>query len=159
LPYFYHGTFCGAQIRFIKPKENKVVTLPGTRNSYLFYNWDQSPLYKSKGLIICEGAFDAISLEQCFRHTSLSNFKCISTSGSNLSDYQAEILRHVKDQGGHIILCPDSDPAGFNMLDKALKKGCITHFSLTKEKADWNDQYRMLGSGLIDLFLTNLQKI
>lgn len=159
LPYYYRGEFCGAQIRYINPKENKIVTVPGTRNSYLFYNWDQSPLYAYKGLIVCEGAFNSISIEQSLLARQIHSFKCISLSGSNLSDYQAKVLFSIKEQKGKVVLCPDSDEAGMKLLKKGLMSQCITHYALTNEAKDWNDKYKVLGLDFLDYFQNQIRKV
>ena len=70
-PYYVENHFCGAQVRFIEERINddgdiwKITTLPGTRLGLLFYGWNQAKLLAQiKGIIVCEGAFNALSIQQ-----------------------------------------------------------------------------------------------
>ena len=70
-PYYVENHFCGAQIRFLEERINedgdkwKITTLPGTRLGLLFYGWNQGKLLAQvKGVIVTEGAFNALSIQQ-----------------------------------------------------------------------------------------------
>ena len=69
-PYYYESVYVGSQTRLLVPWENKedkikVITQPGTRLGLVFYNWNQGPFVTDiKGVVVCEGAFNAISIQQ-----------------------------------------------------------------------------------------------
>lgn len=149
-PHYYHQVFCGAQIRLIEPWVNedgdlqKISTIFGTRTALLFYNWNQDGLPSSvKGVIVAEGALNALSIQQALYNLTGGILKCpykiIATSGSGLSLHKLETLKELKDMGYSVCLAPDSDDGGMKMLEKAKKFDAITHFALTNMKYDWND--------------------
>lgn len=150
-PYYVENYFCGAQVRFINAridedgKEWKVTTLPGTRIGLLFYGWNQTKfMAQVKGIIVTEGAFNSLAIQQALNEAyggvSRNAWRVIACSGSGLSDHQAEELRKLKEQGYKVIGAPDTDEAGFKMLNKMKEKGCITHYIMTGDTSkDWND--------------------
>lgn len=150
-PYNYDKVFCGAQIRFIHPyvdadgQLRKIDTLPGTRLGLLFYGWNQSEFLPTvKGIIVCEGAFNAICINQALNSvygSILTNpWKAIATSGSGASKHHVESIKELKDKGLKVILAPDSDEAGLKMLKKFNDAEAITHYVLTEDdEKDWND--------------------
>jgi DNA primase len=170
-PYYYDDQFAGAQIRFLNPKisedghTQKISTIPGTRVSNLFFNWNQKPFSKNiKHIVITEGAFNAISLQQALNHYyggRLDNpFKCIALSGSNVSDYHAEKLRKLIKLDYNIISAPDNDEAGLKMLKKMIDKFACTHYSLIEEVGkDWNDLLIEKDYKLAKYFLKNMRSL
>jgi 5S rRNA maturation endonuclease (ribonuclease M5) len=156
-PYYYDSIFCGAQVRMIEPwidengDERKVDTIPGTRLGLLVFNYNQVPFRTNiKAVIVCEGAFNALSLQQAFNSMYggiLTNpFKAIALSGSGVSQHHLEILKDLKDQGFRIIAAPDSDEAGMKMLAKLKTADVITHYALTEDdELDWNDVLKLEG--------------
>lgn len=150
-PLYYDETFVGAQIRLITPwvdengDERKIDTLPGSRLGLLFAGWNQTPFRTNiKAVIVCEGAINAMSLQQVFNEMYggiLNNpFKAIACSGSGISAHHLETLKDLKDQGFRIISAGDSDSAGMKMLEKLTKAEAITHYALTgDDETDWND--------------------
>ena len=171
-PYYYSDTFCGAQIRFIKPRfrsdgdEWKIDTMPQTRLGLLFYGYPQNgKLGSAKGIIVTEGAFNALSLRQSFNKAYggvLNNpWKCIATSGCNLSSHHIEVLTEMKNDGYKIVLAYDADEGGLKGLRKAMSSGCLTHYSLTGDDAiDWNDLLKNDGpESLVKTFLGNIKNV
>ena len=172
-PYYFHSTFVGAQIRLIVPRSSvdgeepqKMDTLPGTRLGLLFYNFDQSKLMGNvKGLIVTEGAFNALSIQQSLNemYGSRQNnpWHTMATSGCGLSDHQVETLAEYKAAGYKVVLAPDSDDAGMKMLRKAIDKNCLTHYSLTDyTDVDWNDVLREYGrTGLAQFFMKGIKLV
>ena len=150
-PYYVENHFCGAQVRFIEQRVNedgdiwKITTLPGTRLGLMFYGWNQAKLMAQiKGIIVCEGAFNALSIQQALNQAyggvSRSPWRVVACSGSGLSDHQAEELRKLKEQGYKVVGAPDTDEAGFKMLHKMKEKDCISHYVMTGDTSkDWND--------------------
>ena len=170
-PYYYHNHFCGAQIRFIEERvaENgekwKITTMPGTRLGLLFYGWNQSKLMPHvRGIVVCEGAFNALSIKQSLDEMYGGVHKCpwkvVACSGSGVSDHQAETLRELKESGYKVICASDPDEAGLKMLDKLKDKGCITHYAFPDIGTDWNDKLKELGhKQLARYFVSRVEKI
>lgn len=169
-PYRFHGNFCGAQIRFITPrqtpegKEWKITTIPGTRLGNLVYNWDQSILPDHvERIIVTEGAFNTLSLRSAlmaYGKIYVNPFRCIALSGSGLCSHHVELLKELISLGKKVILAPDNDEAGEKMLMKAIDKDCITHYSIPPNRnEDWNDILINNGQDiLLKIFLAQLHK-
>ncbi len=156
-PYYFENQFCGAQVRFIKERINedgdkwKITTLPGTRLGLLFYGWNQAKLMAQiKGIIVCEGAFNAISIQQAFnkRYGGLSRcpWRVIACSGSGATEFQTETLKELREQGYKIIIAADTDEAGIKMFNKYREAGAATHYAFTNDTTkDWNVLLKELG--------------
>lgn len=150
-PYYVQNHFCGAQVRFLKERVNedgdkwKITTLPGTRLGLLFYGWNQGKLLAQvKGIIVTEGAFNALSIQQALNQAyggvSRSPWRVFACSGSGLSTFQAEALKELREQGYKVIAAPDTDEAGFKMLKKMVEADCISHYVMSDNPSkDWND--------------------
>jgi len=171
-PYYVENHFCGAQIRFIDARINedgetwKITTLPGTRLGLLFGLWNQAKLRPNiKAVVVCEGYLNAFSLQQAFnlKYGGISHnpWKFICSSGSGVSDHQAQTLRDLKEQGYRVFGGFDTDEAGFKGLRKLVDAGAVTHFSSTAEiNVDWNDILKRDGhEELAQLFLRNVQSV
>ena len=156
-PYYVENHFCGAQIRFIKERINedgdiwKITTLPGTRLGLMFYGWNQTKfLAQIKGIIVCEGAFNAIGIQQALNQAyggmHINPWRVIAASGSGATELQRETLKELKDKGYKVILAPDTDEAGIKMYQKHIDSDCITHYAFTGDsKKDWNNLLKELG--------------
>lgn len=172
LPYYYHGHFVGAQNRFIYPRikddgsEQKVDTVPGTRLGLLFWGYNQNGLNSEVNtVVVTEGAFNAMSLDQSFKtlfkqNGKTNNFKFMATSGCNLSNHQADVLKELKDTGYKVILAYDPDLSGRKGLEKAIRKECITHYSFFDENKDGNDILKEHGpKELVRAFLKGVRNV
>lgn len=156
-PYYFSNTFCGAQIRLIEPwvddtgEVRKIDTMPGTRLGLLFYGWNQDKFMTDiKGLIVAEGAFNAIAIQQALDHVyggvMKNPWKTIATSGSGMSAHKLEAMKEIKDQNIKVVLAPDSDEAGLKMFKKSINNEAITHYVFTnQEQYDWNDIAKEFG--------------
>lgn len=156
-PYYVENHFCGAQIRFLKERINedgdiwKITTLPGTRLGLLFYGWNQSKLLAQvKGVIVCEGAFNALSIQQALNSiyggVSRCPWRVIACSGSGATDLQREALKELKTNGLKVVAAPDTDAAGIKMYQKLHEDGCLTHYAFTNDTdKDWNDVLKEMG--------------
>lgn len=171
-PYYFDSHFCGAQIRFIKPKllqdgeTQKIDTLPGTRLSMLFGMWNQSSFVTDiKAIGVCEGYFNALALQQAFNlkfgGVAKNPFKFICTSGCNVSKHHQEALGELLHGGMKIIGAFDADAPGIEGIGKMAKSGCISHFSTTKDdELDWNDMLKAYGhDALADMFVRNTEEV
>ncbi len=165
-PYYFHNVYVGAQIRFIEPEEDhKLETVPGTRTGLLFYGWNQDSFITNiKGVIITEGAFNALaiqqSLDKLYGGTVNNPWRCMAVSGSGATKHQLEKTKELLDNGYKIVIAPDNDNAGLDMLKKFIKNKALTHYAFTGvEKADWNDLFIKLGQDkFADFFLKSVKK-
>ena len=156
-PYYVENHFCGAQVRFIEQRVNedgdvwKITTLPGTRLGLMFYGWNQGKLLAQiKGLIVCEGAFNALSIQQALNQAyggvSRNPWRCIACSGSGATESQREALKELKDRGIKIVIAPDTDEAGMKMYQKFVESDTATHSAFTGDtEKDWNSVLQELG--------------
>jgi len=150
-PYFFDTVFCGAQVRLLETwvdddgQERKIDTIPGTRLGLLFYNWNQQKFNTNiKGVIVCEGAFNALAIQQALYEVYGGMLRCpwlcVALSGSGASKHHLDSLKKLKDDGIKIVIAPDSDDAGVHMLRKFIKADSLTHYALTNDaRIDWND--------------------
>lgn len=171
-PYYFDNYFCGAQVRFLKEKINedgdvwKITTLPGTRLGLLFYGWNQAKLLAQiKGVIVTEGAFNALSIQQAlntfYGGVSRCPWRVIACSGSGVSEHQEKTLKDLKDKGIKIICASDYDEAGLEMYQKLKDFGSLTHYAFTEDSnKDWNDLIKELGvTEFAKFFLKSITKI
>jgi len=155
-PYYYDQAFVGAQIRFIETwkdkdgTERKIDTLPGTRLGLVFYSWNSIFIPPQiKGIVITEGAFDCVCINQALNHIyggMLKNpWKCIAASGSGASKHQIDTIRELKESGLRTVIAADSDEAGMKMFEKYVKAEAVTHFAFTEDSSnDWNSISRTM---------------
>jgi hypothetical protein len=170
-PYYFGNYFCGAQTRFIVPKidadgkPQKMDTMPGTRLGLLFYGWNQDSFVGDvKNVVVTEGSFNALAIGQSFQKAyggiSTCPWRTMSCSGSGATDHHKSEIKGLKDAGLKVILAPDSDEAGLNMLKKFKEANAITHYALTGTKEDWNDVLKRLGPKEFAVyFLSRIKKI
>jgi hypothetical protein len=156
-PYYVNNHFCGAQVRFLEERINedgstwKITTLPGTRLGLLFYGWNQGKLLAQvKGVIITEGAFNALSIQQALNSVyggvSRCPWRVIACSGSGVTEHQAEAFKGLKETGLKVVVAPDTDEAGLKMYKKLAEAKAITHYAFTGDtEKDWNDLLKELG--------------
>ena len=139
LPYYYGSTFVGAQTRLIKPwvKDNgdtvKMLTVPGSRTGLLFYNWNQDAfLTEVKGVVVCEGAFNTLALQQSlddmYGGVLKNPWKVIATSGCGTTTHQMDKLKELNEADIKIICAFDSDAPGLEGLKKMIDASVATHY-------------------------------
>jgi hypothetical protein len=170
-PYYYESVYVGSQTRLMEPWTRdgevvKILTQPGTRLGLVFYNWNQLPFVTNiRGLVVCEGAFNAVSIQQSLDKLYggiLKNpWKAVATSGCGTTEYQIDKLTELKDAGIKIVCAFDSDDAGLKGLSKLTKSGCITHYAITGDtEVDWNDFLKNNGhNDTATFFLKSIKKI
>lgn len=171
-PYYFQNHFVGAQIRFIVPRtttegdEQKMDTLPGTRLGLVFYGWNQEAFVGDvKGVIVTEGAFNALSIAQAVSKIYGGFARCpwraIACSGSGATQHQTEALKELKDRGVKVVIAPDYDEAGTKMLKKMMTAECATHYALTgMEGTDWNDALQQMGQDVFGKwFMSQIKKV
>lgn len=171
-PYYYSSVFVGAQTRLLQPwvdkdgDVTKMLTLPGTRLGLVFYNWNQEPFVTNiKGVIVCEGAFNAITIQQVldksFGGVLRNPFKVVATSGCGTTKHQLEKLAELKEAGKKIIVAFDSDEPGLKGVRKFIESGVATHHALTADTdKDWNDILKEEGfENTAKIFMASIQKV
>ena len=169
-PMYYHDVFAGGQIRLIKPWERdgdvvKMLTMPGTRSGLLFYNYAQKSFINDiKGVIITEGAFNALaiqqSLDKLYGGIVKNPWKVMSTSGCSLTKHQVDKLKELKEAGIKIVSALDSDEPGLKGLAKLSKAEAITHYALTSDPSiDWNDMLSEFGDDFAKHFLSLIRRV
>lgn len=104
-----NGWINGYSARSIDEKIQPKYMAQVVNNSYLF---NQDKLYSPnrKFVIVCEGVFDAISLD------------CIAVMKQYLTDRQIETLRTISEDK-KIIIVPDRDASGKQLVEQAIKLG------------------------------------
>ena len=170
-PYYFGNTFVGAQTRYIEPwidkdgEERRLDTIPGTRLGLIFYNFNQLPLpANAKAVVVCEGAFNSLSLQQALNKVYSKDknpYRCIATSGCNLTEHHSDVLKEMIQQNRKVILAYDFDPAGLRGIQKAISRECITHVACTGDtEKDWNNIMVEVGEiELAKLFLRSIKSV
>jgi len=171
-PYYFGSAFVGAQTRLITPWVNddgdtvKVLTMPGSRLGLLFYNWNQEAfITEVKGVILCEGAFNTLALQQsldkAYGGVVKNPWKVVATSGCGTTSHQMDKIKELKDAGIKIVCAFDSDEPGLKGLKRLVEEKAVTHYALVDDtQLDWNDKILELGhDGLARLFLKSIKVI
>ena len=104
IPFTYQGKIVGCTSRFLDDRAPRYINeqQPG----YVFGYDLQKPEWEI--CILCEGIFDAISLDAC------------ALTHNNISNEQAQILSQLNKK---IIFVPDMDLTGLKTVDRALELG------------------------------------
>jgi hypothetical protein len=170
LPYYFQNTFVGAQMRYITPITTedgdvlKITTMPGTRLGLVFYNWNQEPFITNiKGVIVCEGAFNALAIQQSLNKLYggvLKNpWKAVACSGSGSTKHHLSKFKELLEAGIKVVCAPDSDEAGLKMLSKFKTAEAVSHYALTMDSSkDWNDILKEQGSEKFSKFFLSTVK-
>ena len=122
IPYYYHNEIVGytsrAIVDGIKPK------YWSSHPADFVFNLDmQKP--DSKFVIVCEGPFDAMSIDG------------VSVSGAEISDTQVEQIDRLQRE---VIVVPDTDRAGRKLVDRAIEAGWTVSFPIWQNDCkDIND--------------------
>lgn len=104
IPYTYEGKIVGQTSRFLDDRKPKYINQ--NQGGYVFGIDFQKPQWEI--CILCEGVFDAISLDACaITHNTISND-------------QAQILSQLNKR---IIFVPDMDITGLKTCEQALELG------------------------------------
>jgi 5S rRNA maturation endonuclease (ribonuclease M5) len=122
IPFYWKNQIVGHTSRTfvdgIKPKYHS------SHAQHFVFNIDKQ-LPTSKFVIVCEGPFDAMSVDG------------IAVLTNDISTHQADIIDAL---GREVIVVPDWDKAGKTMIDRAIENGWSVSFPIWKEKCkDIND--------------------
>lgn len=115
IPYYYRGELVGYTARAmaddIKPK------YWSSHPADFVFNLDNQKS-NSKFVIVCEGPFDAMSVDG------------VSVSGAEISDTQVEQIDRLQRE---VIVVPDTDRAGRKLVDRAIEAGWTVSFPVWQE--------------------------
>ena len=115
VPYYYQGDLVGYTARAIedgiKPK------YWSSHPADFVFNLDQQTPDR-KFVIVCEGPFDAMSIDG------------VAISGSEISDTQIEQIDRLHRE---VIVVPDTDRAGRKLVDRAIEAGWSVSFPMWQE--------------------------
>ncbi|CAB4133307.1 DNA primase [uncultured Caudovirales phage] len=115
IPYYYKGEIVGYTARtfvdMVKPK------YWSSHPADFVFNLDNQQS-DWKFVIVCEGAFDAMSIDG------------VSLSGSEISDTQAEQIDRLQRE---VIVVPDADKTGRKIIDRAMDLGWSVSFPVWQE--------------------------
>ena len=128
IPYYYNKEIVGYTARtfvdIVKPK------YWSSHPADFVFNLDsQEPHWKF--VIVCEGAFDAMSIDG------------VSLSGSEISDIQVEQIDRLQRE---VIVVPDADKAGTKLIDRAIEANWSVSFPVWQEECkDINEAVKKFG--------------
>lgn len=124
IPFTWKNQVIGYTARtfedFVKPKYHN-----SHEGNYVF-NVDNQ-LADAKFVIVVEGPFDAMAIDG------------VAILGNECSEAQADIIDSL---GREVIVVPDADRAGANLVDKALEYGWNVSFPI------WQDKYKDVASAV-----------
>lgn len=121
LPYRYNGKIVGYTARYIgDPPGSKTPKYLNTKPPHHVFNIDQQKPDR-KFVIATEGDFDAISIDG------------VALGSNSVSDEQASLIQQLH---RHVILLPDADKAGNDLIEPAIKHGWSVSFP------EWMEQYK-----------------
>lgn len=127
VPFYWQGEVIGFSARAVsdgvKPKYYSQI-----EPNYV-YNLDNQ-LATSKFVIVCEGTFDAMSIDG------------VATLGNNCSEFQADIIDSLKRE---VIVVPDTDRAGKRLVNQAIDYGWTVSFPV------WFEKYKDINAAVQDL--------
>lgn len=117
LPYYYHGRIVGSTARKITNGKPKYIS---DQHPHFVYNVDQQNEYR-KYLLVTEGQFDALSIDG------------VALLTNDISEQQSRIINSI---GNDVIVVPDQDIAGLNIIDRAAELGWSVAFP------NWDDEIK-----------------
>ena len=127
IPYFYQKQVVGWTARAINDSKPKY--LSEQQPGYVF-NLDNQT-YNRKYVIVCEGPFDAISIDG------------VAILGGELSDSQCILIKQLQKE---VIVLPDRDKAGKKIIKQAIENGWSVAFPAWEPHIkDANDAIKTYG--------------
>ena len=133
----------------MKPKYLNPPSAKGVHARHVLYPYDET----AESLYICEGPFDAITL-------NLLGFNATCTIGNNISQTQIEILKEFE---GKFILAYDNDDAGkigLKKFDSIRRTNLMPNFKVVfppDPYKDWNEAY-LKGSDIPNWIFHNTEE-
>lgn len=124
IPFTYQNKVVGHTSRYLDDRKPKFIS--EQQGGYLFGVDLQKPEWQI--CIVVEGIFDALSINGCALTTN------------SISDDQAEILKQLNKK---IIVVPDQDKSGMEIIDKALDNGFYISIP------EWDDDIKDVNDAVV----------
>ena len=138
VPFFYKGKIVGNTARKVRSGRPKYLS---DHHPQFVYNID-AQVEDQKYIIVTEGPFDALAIDG------------VALLTNNISEQQYRIIQGL---GHEVIVVPDQDEAGMNLINKAMEYGWSVSFptwnSDVKDVADAVQKYGKLFT-IIDIIKT-----
>ena len=109
IPFFYNGVIVGNTAR--KVTEGKPKYLSDQHHHFVFNVDEQSE--QQRYLFVCEGPFDALAVDG------------VALLTNDIADQQSRIINSL---GHEIIVIPDQDEAGLNLIERAMANNWAVAF-------------------------------
>lgn len=133
VPFMYNNQLVGWTGRHVNPPDKETPKYLLNMQSGYVFNLDQFVQSNRDFVIVTEGVFDAILVDG------------ISVLGNGVTSEQAHLIDKLNKR---VILCPDRDSAGKELIDQAVELGWEVSFptwaSDIKDAADAVDRYGRL---------------
>lgn len=113
IPFYHNGDLVGFTGRHINPPDKKTPKYLHQIPQGFVFNLDKFTDTRRKIVVVCEGIFDAIMIDG------------VSILGNNVT---AEQAHHISKLNLRVILCPDRDQAGKQLVDQAIGLGWEVSF-------------------------------
>lgn len=113
VPFTYNGELVGWTARHINPPDKKTPKYLHKMSSGYVFNVDRFVDTKRELVIVVEGVFDAIMVDG------------VAVLGNHITPEQAHLISKL---GNRIILCPDRDEPGKELIEEALALGWEVSF-------------------------------
>lgn len=126
VPFYYQGNIVGYTARKIGEGKPKYIT--DSQPGYVF-NLDNQGWFR-KYCFVVEGPFDAISIDG------------VAVLRNDINDQQATLINALRRQ---VVIVPDNDKAGKNLLECALQNEWSVSFPEWEEAKDINEAVQMYG--------------
>jgi DNA primase len=124
IPFTYDGKIVGWTARFLDDKQPRYIN--HTQPGYVFGTELQHNDWQYA--IVVEGIFDALSIDG------------LAVMHNTVSDAQARLIRNL---GREIIVVPDQDKAGVELIDRAVELGWAVSIP------DWGDDIKDVNDAVV----------
>jgi DNA primase len=101
IPFFYHGRIVGNTARRVTDGKPKYLS---DQHHHFVFNVDAQK-EEQRYLFVCEGPFDALAVDG------------VALLTNDIAEQQARIINSL---GHEVIVIPDQDEAGLNLIDRAM---------------------------------------
>jgi hypothetical protein len=125
VPFYYHNNLVGWSSRAIDKKQ----FIKNTPKGYV-YNLDEQIKRKSNHVIVCEGLFDAMTID------------AVAVLHGEINDDQANIIESLNKE---IIVVPDFNETGMGLVNDAMKNGWGVSFPV------WGEDYKDINEAVDNL--------
>jgi hypothetical protein len=126
VPFTYNNQIVGHTVRYLDNHKPKYVS--DVQPGYVF-GIDQQRAHWQR-VIVTEGIFDALSIDG------------LAVMHSEISDAQARLIRSL---GRQVIVVPDQDQSGLNLIDRAVELGWSVSIPKWQDCKDVNDAVQQYG--------------